>query len=883
MQWLNILRARLRALLRRDSVINDIEEEMLSHLEMETRTQVERGVKPEQARLVAINNFGSLSRLRDVAYDVRGGGTMEILLQDVRYALRSMKKSPGFCVIAVATLAMGIGVNTAMFSVLNTFLLRPLPYPKSDQLVRVFRTSPHSQSWPHSQGNFFDYREQNDVFEYMTAVSWISPNLSDPGEPAERLQGLTVSSDFFPALGVQPVLGRLPDSEEFNLTQGPNRVAMLSHRFWLRRFGGDPNAVGRTLRLNGEPAEIIGVMPDSFENPLLWGSIDLWMPLRFPPGLERARGNNWLQAFARLKPGVSIAQAQTAMSVIAEDFANRNLMTPGESLRLEPLQRSMSFDVQRKVLWFTFGLAGFVLLIACGNVANLQLVRTGARFREYAIRAALGARRGRLVVQSLVESLAVSLIGGGLSLLIAVSAAWFMSNRLFANLPGVKVPLDFTVFGFALLASVLTGLIFGTFPALVSSRVDVNRMLRENSRGSTAGRSHNRLRSWLIVGEVAFALVLLAGAGLFLRGLQRFAHFDPGWKVDGVLMAEIGTQGARYEKDVQVTAFINQLEERLKTIPGVENASISKTLPIYSFGSSGPFLVEGQPEPDPSRLPEIFREPVTPQYFETLGAQLLEGRTFTSADTVDHPRVIVINETTARTFWPGESAVEKRIGTDGPDHHWTQVVGVVRDIEFPGSLEKPYTTFQSFSPAAQTPYGGSWAIELRSSRPEALANDLKLAVADIDPEIPVFGIRTARRMVEQNLGSITLLGTLLGAFAVLGLSLAIIGIYGVTSYSIAQRTGEFGIRVALGARSGDVLWLVLSKGVRLIMLGAAIGFGGAYAVGQFLAAEIPLLPTHDPIALGVITFALVAASLAGCYVPSRRASRVDPMIALRHE
>jgi predicted permease len=769
-----------------------------------------------------------------------------------------------------------------MFSVLNTYLFRALPYPDSARLVRIYRTSPHSQSWPHSQGNFFDYREKNDVFESMTAFTWISPSLSEEGQPAERLRGIAGTSDFFPSLGVQPLLGRAPTPEEAEA--GPNRVVVLSNSFWRRRFGGDPNVVGSSLRLNGEQALVIGVMPPGFEHPLLWGNIDLWTPLTFPADQRRARGNNWLQAFGRLKPGVPLPRAQEAMIALASDFANEKLMVPGESLRLEPLQRSVSDDIGRKVMWFTFGLAAFVLLIACGNLANLQLVRSAARAREFAIRAALGARRVRLLRQSLTESLTVSLIGGGLSLLLAVWSVDFISKGLFSRLPGAKVTLDFSVFGFALACSVLTGLIFGTVPAWLSSRVDVNQALRENSRGSTTGRGHNQLRNVLIVGEVAFALVLLAGAGLFLRGLQRFAHLDPGWRVDNLVTAQVRVQGAIYSDDAKRRVFLKQLEERVAALPGVAQVALSRSQAVWGFNSSGPFIVEGQPEPDPAQLPEVFREPVSERYFEALGIRLLEGRTFASTDVSDHPSVMIINETMARRFWPNETAIGKRIGSTGGNPQWEEVVGVVNDVSFPASLGEPYTRLQSYRPMAQMPWSGGWTISFRGSiPPEALANDLRGAIAGLDRDMPVYEVRTVRSFVDEGLGSVTLLGTLLGAFAALGLTLAAIGIYGVTSYSVQQRTGEIGIRMALGAQRRDVLSLVLGHGSRLLLLGVALGLGGAYAAARLLRAVVPTLPTSDPMIVAVITLVLVVAALLACYIPARRATRVDPMAALRFE
>lgn len=803
------------------------------------------------------------------------------MLQDLRYGLRMLLKNPGFTAVAVLTLALGIGANTAMFSVLNTYLFRALPYPDSDRLVRVFRTSPHSQSWPHSPGNFFDHREQNSVFESMAAYSFTRPNLADPGQPAERLQGMTATNDFFQTLGVQPVLGRVFAPEEHE--QGLDGVAILSDRFWMSRFGGDTGVIGRTMRLDGQDVTVIGVMPPGFDHPLLWGTVDMWRPLAFNAEGRRNRGSNWLRSFGRLKPGVSIKQAEEAMVVLAGNLSREHSENTGESLRLEPLQRSMSDDVGRKVMWFTFGLAGFVLLIACANLANLQLVRTAARAKEFAVRSALGAQRGRLLRQSLTESLAVSLIGGVFSLLLAFGAVEFISARLFSELPGAKVTLDLSVFGFALLASVVTGLVFGTVPAWLASRADVNQALRQNSRGSTAGRSHHRLRHVLIVGEVAFALVLLTGAGLFLRGLQRFAHLDPGWRVDGLLMAQISLQGAKYATAPQRATFFQQLEDRIRVLPGVQQAALSGSLPVWGFNSSGSFRVEGQPEPEPGQWPEVFFEPVTPQYFESLGVRLLEGHCFTYADTADRPDVVIINQTMAKRFWPNESAVGKRIGRPGQDPRWMEIVGVTNDMAFPASLTEPYTRFQSFRPLAQSPWGGMTIALRTSTAPEALVGALRGAAAEIDPTQPVHRIRTARSMVERGLGSISLLGTLLGSFAALGLALAAIGIYGVTSYSVAQRTGEIGIRMALGARRKNVLWLVLGKGSRLSLLGAVLGLAGGYAVARFLESEIPTLPTRDPVSFAGISLALVAVTLVACYLPARRATKVDPMVALRYE
>jgi predicted permease len=800
---------------------------------------------------------------------------MQTLLQDLRYGLRMLRKNPGFATIAVLTLALGIGANMAMFSVLNTYLFRTLPYPEPDRLVRIFRTSPHSP------GNFFSHRELNDVFESMAAFTHFSGNLADPGEAADRVRGISATSDYFLALGLQPSLGRVFREEEHE--PGSDRVVVLSDRFWLTHYGGDPDIIGRKMRLDGNDVEILGVMPPASEYPLLWNTVDVWRPLAFSAEARRGRGSNYLRSFGRLKPGVSIQQAQEAMVAIAANLSSQNPENAGESLRLEPMHVSMTDDIGRKVMWFTFGLASFVLLIACANIANLQLVRTAARAREYAVRAALGARRARLIRQSLTESLVVSLIGGALSLVLAWVAVGFISRRLFSELPGAKVTLDYRVFAFALLCSVATGLIFGTVPAWLASRTDLNNTLRQNSRGSTVGRSHHRLRNGLIIGEVAFALILLTGGALFVRGIQRAAHLDPGWEVDGLLMAFISPRGSNYSNGDQRIEFYRKLEEKLRALPGVEQASISNSAITFSFNSSGSFRIEGEPEPQPGQWPETIFEAISPQFFETLRVKVLEGRAFNYDDGARSAPVIIINETMAKKFWPNESAIGKRVGRPGTDPRWMEVVGVVNDLDTPANLAEPYTRYQSYRPLTQQSGQGGTIVLRTSGPPDALAGSLRAAAAEIDPAQPVYGIRSARNMVDQGLGRISLLGTLLGAFALLGLTLSAIGIYGVTSNSVVQRTGEIGIRMALGAARVDVLRLILGKGLTLIIAGAVLGLAGSYAVARLLIWLIPALPTRDPWLLAGLELVMVLVALAACWIPAQRATRVDPMVALRQE
>jgi len=806
---------------------------------------------------------------------------MTSLSQDVRYSLRMLQKHKGFTIVSALTLALGIGINTAMFSVLNTFLFGSLPYPQSERLIRVWRTSPHSQTWPFSAANFFDYHGQNTVFEKLTAYNYVSRNLTEQGRTAERLSSIAATADFFPMLEVAPAQGRVFKPEEFE--PGADNVIVLTDRFWTSRFGSDPNIVGRKIQLDGKTVEIVGVMPPGFEHPLLWGPLDIYQPLTFAPERKTNRGNNYLSSFGRLKPGVSIQQAEQSMVTLAANIGKQNSSNEGESVRLEPLQRSTSDSTGRTLMWFTFGLAGFVLLIACANLANLQLVRTAARARELAVRAALGAGRWRLLRHSFTESILVALIGGVISLLIALGAVRFISARLFANLPGASVQLDYKVFGFALLCSLLTGVIFGTVPAWLASRADVNLALRENSRGSTAGRSQHRLRHTLIVGEVAFALVLLAAAGLFLRGLQRFINSDPGWQVDGLVTAQMSLRGDKYKEDKQRVVFLTELENRLRTLPGVEHAAIGGSHPVFGFNSSSSFLVEGRPEPPPDKYPEMFFESVSSDYFGTMGVRLQQGRTFNTSDTADHPKVVIINESAARYFWPNENPVGKRISSTGKEREFFEIVGIVNDIAFPGDLGEPYTRFEAFVPVAQSAPGYLMLLIRTSSSAEAMANSLRSSIAGIDPELPVTRIRTARAAVNQGLGSISLLGSLLGAFATIGVILAAIGIYGVVSYTVVQRTGELGIRMALGAQSRDVLRLVLGKGAVLVVTGALLGAAGAYGVSKLLISVIPSLPTRDPLILPAAALALVFVAMVACYIPARRATRVDPLVALRSE
>jgi len=807
-------------------------------------------------------------------------------MNDLRFALRQLLKNPGFTAVAVLTLALGIGATTAIFSVLNTILFRPLPYPEPDRLVRVFRTSAQSRSWPHSAANFLDHREQNTVFERMAALKRTRFSLAEPGEPAESLRGIATTSDLFPALRLPAAAGRVFTAEDDQPGREP--VVVLSQSFWLRRFAADTNMIGRRLRMDGESVTVIGVMPAAAEYPPLWGPIDAWRPLALTLAQRQDRRDGWLDLVARLKQDASPARAEAELKSIAARLAEAYPeYNAHSSLRVAPLHESIGDEASRRFAWLLLGLTGFVLLIACVNLANLQLARAATRSREMAVRLALGVGRWRLMRQLLAESFIVAALGGAAGVLLASWLNELIGRRLTRWSPaGIDVTLDADVLLFALLCSAGTALFFGVVPAWLATRTNMNDVLKASPRSATAGCSQNRLRHALIVGEVALALVLLAGSSLFVAGLHRFIRQDPGWRMDGLLTGWVPLSSPKYVSPDQRRLSIERLEERLSRLPGVEHASLSSSLPVWAFGTSRPFLIQGQPTPPPGQEPMGNAEAVTPRYFETMGLHLRLGRSFTAADTTNRPNVVIINEAMARRFWPNESPLGKRIGgydRANPDPGWQEIVGVVNDVRFPGNLSRPETLWQIYRPLAQEPRPGV-VIELRTvGAPESLVEPLRRAVAELDPDLPVNELEATRRLVDRMLEHFTLAGVFLGAFAVLGLVLAALGIYGVISYFVAQRTGEIGIRMALGAQMRDVIWLVLSQGLRLSFCGVLVGLAGAWAVARVLSAALPELQGADSSAFLAAIGVLIGVTLLASWLPARSAASVNPVAALRYD
>ncbi|MEJ1971227.1 MAG: ABC transporter permease [Lacunisphaera sp.] len=806
------------------------------------------------------------------------------MIADLRHALRTLAQSPGFTAVALLTLALGIGVNTAMFTVVNTLLFQPAPYPESSQLVRVYRTNAQGEGWPHSLPDLRDLGTQGQTFASVTPYQWWSFSLTEPGQPAELLNGVVAGANLFQTLGLQPSLGRgfTPGEQQ----AGRDNVAVLSDACWRRKFAADPGIIGRTLRIGGESVTVIGVMPASADYPMFWGPIDVWRPLPLAQDWREKRDVPWLQAIARLQPGVSRAQAQAEASGIAGRLALQFPATnAGKGVRLVPLVGSEVNDVHRRLVWLTLGLAGFVLLIACANLGNLQLARSAGRARDFAIRVALGASRPQLMRKLLVENLVLAFAGGALGLLAAQLMTSLLAPHLFDGKTATAVfQLDWRVLGFALLTALLAGLLTGGIPAWLASRTDVNRGLKQQSRGATGDRTSQRGRQLLIVSQIAFSVVLLAGSAFFVRGLQRYLAQSPGWQVDGLIKGTMTLTENRYPSEASRHVFHQRLLERVARLPGVEGAALAVSLPLRDYTTPLAFVPEGREEPRPGEEPFAYHNIVSADYFSLLGIPLLEGRAFSPADVPENaPHQVIVNESVARKYWPGESAVGKRLfGLDATRRFPMEVIGVVKDVALAGNVGAPATRFQIYHNMAQNPWG-YFTVVARSRTPETLADPLRRAVAEIDADLPVVELRTAAQAVAGGQHDLQVAKNLLTTFAGLGLGLAALGLYGVISGLVAQRTQEFGIRLALGAQPHNVLQIVLGNGALLAGLGTALGLALAAILLPTLAAAFPGLPGLDVSALAGAVGLLFLVALLACWLPARRATKVDPMVALRAE
>ena len=805
--------------------------------------------------------------------------------QDLRYGARILLKKPGFTFIAVITLALGIGANTAIFSVVNGVLLKPLPYPHPDRLVRVFESGSTQPKFPVTPGSFLDYREQNSTLDNLAIYTRDDLELSAGGQP-EHLPAMRISADFFATLGFQPLLGR--EFRRDDEAPGNTHVVILSHALWQRRFGGDPEIAGKVVSFSGEPFTVVGVMPagvqhvgGEYRSTAHGESVDAWWPMELGP--KSVRFAHFLNAVGRMKAGVTREQTEADFNVIAARLAAEHPNTDaGWQIRIYTLYQEI-VGRARTTLLVLLGAVAFVLLIACANVANLLLSQAASREREMTIRAALGARRLRLIRQSLTESLLIATAGGALGLLLAI----WLTDALIAlgpsQLPRLQaVAIDGRILAFTLGVSMLTGLLFGLAPALQGRGLNLSEVLKEGSRGGSGGPRQRRLRDLLVAAEVALALVLLVGAGLLMRSFLKLRQTDPGFKPAGVLTMSFSLPSSRYKKPEQTVAFYQTLIDRISTLPGVQSAGASTDLPWTGYDENSGFIIEGKSFP-PSQEPEGRYHDVTPDFFRTIGVPLVAGRWFNSNDTNQAPAVILINESLASRYWPDENAVGKRItfSSEPKPEDWMTVVGVIGDVkDFPDSPEA-HPAF--YWPHTQQAFRELFVAIRTSGDPLGLVGAVRQEVQALDKDLAIAEIKPLDQVAEGALAGQRFTLMLVGLFAGIALLLSAVGIYGVMAYSVAQRTHEIGIRMALGAQTGTVMQIVIGQGMRTALAGMAIGLAAALSLTRAIASLLYGIAPTDPLTFAGISILLAAVALAACYIPARRAARVDPMIALRYE
>ena len=880
MDWLKVFLARCRALLRRSRSEENLDEEVRAHLGMLIEENVRRGMSLEDARYAARRSFGSVAQMREEYRDQRGLPMIDSLGQDIRYALRQLRRSPGFAAVAILTLALGIGANTAIFSVVNTVLLRPLPYRDAERLVMVWGNDrAHGYNTDQvSPPDFRDWQSQNHVFEAMAGSTDVMCTLTGAGEPAP-ITAYEFSAEYFHVLGVTPLVGRTfaPEEEQ----DGKNHVVVLGYRLWQSRFGGDRSLVGKTVTLDGAPYTVVGVMPPAFQ----WWGTELWTPLIVPHEAEQDRNYRFLRVVARLKPGVTLQQAQTEMNTIADRLANAYPKTnKDEGVNIMTVRQMFAGDIRAPLLVLLCAV-GFVLLIACANVANLVLARAVTRQKEVAVRAALGASRNRLLRQLLTESAILGLAGGALGLLLAywgtgVLVSMFPPTISNLNIPRVdKVPIDGWVLGFALAASLLTAVIFGLVPALQACGLDAYESLKESGRSLTGSRQGRRFRNLLATAEVGLSLILLAASGLTLKSLVHLLRGDLGLNPEHVLSMRVLLPGSKYAKDDQRLAFGDQALGRIKSLPGVESAGTVTFLPLSGWWGVRDVALESQAASGQQR-PQVVWSSVTPDYFRAMNIPLLKGRYFAEADRTGSTPVAIISATLARRIAPNIDPLGQRIvvaGLKDPE----QVVGVVGDVHQLGMTSDE--TAEVYLPFAQLPPQLICFAIRTASDPDALAKAAQRAIWSVDKDQAVSYVMSMTQLATESLAPQRVVAILLGIFAAVALTLAAVGLYGVISYSASQRTHEIGIRMALGASRSEVLRLVMLDGLRLTALGLAFGLAGALVLARLMSSLLYGVAPRDPATLAGVAILLAAVALLASYIPARRAMRVDPMTALRYE
>ncbi len=884
MEWFNILRARLRALFRRESALQDIEEELRIHVEMETETNIKRGMPPDEARAAALKSFGDPVRNTELGYDIRGGGWLETLWQDLRYGARMLMRNPGFTLVTVTTLALGIGANAAIFSFVNAVLLKPLPYPDPERIVSVWEKRPDGGSNYISTLNFLDWKRQNRCFQFLSAITEDTVTLTGSGSP-EQLNVHRVSASYFKALDVEATLGRTFAASENEV--GNDLAVVLSNRIWRSRFGGDSEVIGRKITLDAKSYTIIGVLPanSTFDRT---GAV-MWLPLAFTPA-NMTRNFHWLNAIARLEPGVTLKQARDQMDTIGARIA---ALYPdskkGWGVTVDPYIDQVVKPELRRYLWVLLTAVGAVLLIGCANVANLTLARGTDREREIAIRSALGARRLRLIRQLLTESIFLGILGGVAGLALGNALMRGMNRWLPPDMlpPEANVRMDYGVLLFTMTIGILTGILFGLAPALSGTRPDLARSLKESGR-TTAGLTQHRMRTALVVAEVALSFVLLVGASLLIRSFNKLASLDPGVDTTNVLAMDLPIPRTEFTNGATLTNYLREVTQKVRSVPGVQDIAITEGPPMKGLGFA-PFQIEGREYlPYPQRPVSGFKV-VGPSYFDTVGMRLLKGRRLDESDVAGTVPVTVINETMAKTHFQGDDPIDKRILIRqlvfgkfgrGPEIPW-QVVGVVSDEKVGRSLAADlpvvYVTFY------QNPSTANSLVVRTALDPLLLSGSIEQAIWKVNKNQAVTNIETLEEIKSQSVAPARLRTVLLAIFAGIALLLAAVGIYGVVSYSVAQRVREMAIRLALGASPGDLLKLVIGKTMLIVLVGLALGWGAALALTRVLASLLYDTSPTDTVTWVVAGLLLAVVALLACYFPARRVTKVDPLTILRFE
>jgi len=879
------LRAFARNVFQRSSVDRDLRLELGGYLESLTAEHMRRGLSRADAERAARLELGSVDHVTENVRDVRTGALLDVVLRDVRFAVRSLRKTPAFTAAAVAALALGIGANTAILSVVNAVLLRPLAYADADRLVVLL----HRGYNPVAPANFVDWRRQTMSFTDMAAAEFWSPHLTGVTEP-ESIQGLHMSAGMFPMLGVRPLLGRVFDAREDQ--PGDDRVAVISYGLWQRRFAGDRNVIGTRVQLDGQPFTIIGVMPSEFQFAPFWAThAEIWAPIALGPRAA-SRGGNSLRVFARLRPGVTIDQARADVAAVT---ARLEQQYPGSNrdVVVTPLKEKVVGNIRTPLVVLLVAVA-FVLLIACSNVAHMLLARATARKRELAVRVALGASRTRIVAQLLAESGMLALLGGLFGLAIAFVGVRLLVAAAPTAIPRVAtVSIDARVLAMTIAITALTAVVFGLAPAARSARVDLAEAFKDGGRASSDGRSRRRLRDLLVMSEFALALVLLVGAGLMIRSFVALRRIDPGFDPRNVVAMLVSTTGTAEADSSVRLGFFREVLARTAALPGVESASFINHLPIAGDQWGMPFAVEGRAKPKAGDEPSATYRVVFPGYFRTMRIPLLHGRDVTETDRLDAPHVVVINDFMARKYWPGEDAIGKRIRI-GSDSSWMTVVGVAKndvrsdwsappedEVFVPFLQEAAYLKAPEAHHASMTLVVRTRCMSGDACDPSAIAAPLVTAIRSIDRNVPISQVQTMMSVVQRATAESQFYLVLLAAFAAIAVTLAAVGIYGVMSYGVSRRTNEIGIRIALGATPGAVLGSIVRQGLSLALAGAMVGLVAALALTRLMGQLLYGVSPTDPLTFAAVVALLCGVAVMATLAPARRATHIDPLAALR--